>query len=144
MLLTNLAVINLIMAPNRSDQGLSVDFDALCNLMNEATESARELQEQCKKVVDNVEELKSTWKTPAGEKFFNNLDNDWTDGVNKYCLTMETFVEAVKNLTDTMETVLDEYQNTVYLSERHDIYFHNTATAIPIYRNISGTSNLAN
>ena len=64
MLFTSLV---MVMAPNRSDQGLSVDFEALQKLMNEAVESATELQEQCKRVVDNVEALKTSWKTPAGE-----------------------------------------------------------------------------
>ena len=119
MLFTSLV---MVMAPNRSDQGLSVDFEALQKLMNEAVESATELQEQCKRVVDNVEALKTSWKTPAGEKFFENLDTDWADGVEKYCLTMQTFVDAIKNLTETMEIVANECQSTVYLSEGPFVY----------------------
>ena len=48
------------------------------------------------KLNQSLEQLKKDWNTPAGDKFFQDLEDDWSDQVAQYT----KIVDAVSDLLD--------------------------------------------
>ena len=44
----------------------------------------------------SMEELKNSWKTPAGEKFFNDVSSDLTEMIQKYSTVTECIIELLQ------------------------------------------------
>ena len=68
-----------------------------CKKMNE------ELINTNNELRNNLKTLKKDWNTPAGKRFFTNLDEDWETMVNQYSKITESICQL-------LETALKEYQ----------------------------------
>lgn len=92
-------------------------------------EKIRSMKERCDDLINNeengltavanklnesLEGLKNDWHTPAGEKFFADLDDEWTEQVEKYV----GIVEAVSGL---LEVAITEYTPVKEMAEQLNI-----------------------
>lgn len=47
-------------------------------------------------ITSSMEKLKESWKTPAGEKFFNDVSSDLTEMVQKYSTITECIIALLQ------------------------------------------------
>ena len=73
---------------------LKFDLDAMREMKQELTETAQEISEAKKNTFQALEVLKKKWDTPAGKKFFSDMDTSWATDVDKYI----TIIQAVEKL----------------------------------------------
>lgn len=73
---------------------LKFDLDAMREMKQKLTETAQEISEIKKNTFDSLEKLKEKWNTPAGKKFFSDMDTGWATDVDKYI----TIIHAVEEL----------------------------------------------
>lgn len=79
---------------------LKFNVEEITSMRNKLQETARELGEFKTTLLQELEALKSNWKTPAGKTFTESVDTDWAKQVEKYI----TIVEAVDELLAVAET----------------------------------------
>ena len=60
-------------------------------------------------LLQEVEQLKNNWKTPAGKKFTEEVDTDWAKQVDKY----STIIDAVDELLEVAEKSYKEVEEEV-------------------------------
>lgn len=79
---------------------LKFDVDEITSMRTKLQDTARELAEFKTTLLQELEILKSEWRTAAGKKFTEDFNNDWAKQVEKYI----TIIEAVDELLAVAET----------------------------------------
>lgn len=79
---------------------LKFNVERISSMRTKLQETAKELGEFKTTLLQELELLKSNWKTPAGKTFTESVDTDWAKQVEKYI----TIVEAVDELLSVAET----------------------------------------
>lgn len=98
---------SLALGPN-SEKELSFDIENFRKIRNEAQANTEEIIQQKDRVQASIEQLKEKWKTPAGEYFFKNFDNDWIVAVENYKKTMQVFIDVMDDVIDILSKVETE------------------------------------
>lgn len=59
----------------------------------------------------NLEDLRNKWNTPAGRKFFQDLEDDWSDQVAQYTKIVGAVSELLQEAITQYEPVKDAAKN---------------------------------
>lgn len=81
---------------------LKFNVDKLNSMKTKCEDAGNDLDTLSAELSDNLEQLKEDWNTPAGTKFFSELQDDWTEQVEQY----KKFTTAIKEL---LEDAIKEY-----------------------------------
>lgn len=92
----------LLLFPPNSLNELSFDLDNLRKIRDQAAQNRDETNRQKIQVLESINSLKGSWKTPAGKKFFTNFDTDWVTAVDNYLKTMTVFVDVLDDVIDIL------------------------------------------
>lgn len=79
---------------------LKFDVSAISSMRSKLQETSTELSELSTTLLSEIEILKQSWKTPAGEVFVEKFDTGWADEVTKYI----SIIDAVNQLLSVAET----------------------------------------
>ena len=90
---------------------LKYDIEEIDNMKNKLETMASELQECKRNVNKSLTNLKVGWKTPAGKKFFEDVDIKWRDETDKYIKTINAVKELLEEASMHYETVSDTINN---------------------------------
>ncbi len=93
-------VYDLVLPENRGRE-LSFDVDSFRKIKTETENTIIKLQKARSDTMQSIEELRSSWKTPAGEVFFQEMDNSWVTSVEKYESTLKVFSDILDELIET-------------------------------------------
>ncbi|MBQ2943226.1 MAG: WXG100 family type VII secretion target [Ruminococcus sp.] len=80
-------------------KSLKFDVEEISSMRTKLQDTATELKDLKVRLLQELETLKSKWKTPAADTFTKGVDNDWAKQVDKYV----TIVEAVDELLAVAE-----------------------------------------
>lgn len=94
---------------------LKFDIEMLKNMKDRCDALAQDLDTTSSNLKESLEQLKKDWHTPAGEKFFKDLDDDWTEQVEHY----KKIVSAVSSL---LNAAINKYQNVE--NEANNLHFY--------------------
>ena len=81
---------------------LEFDVDKLRSTREKCEELTKALEERQKGLQSSLETLKKGWNTPAGKKFFETKDNDWSEQVNHY-------IDIAKAVISLLDCAIKEY-----------------------------------
>lgn len=79
---------------------LKFDVSAISSMRSKLQDTSTELSELSTTLLGEVDTLKQSWKTPAGEVFVEKFDTGWAEQVQKYI----TIIDAVDQLLSVAET----------------------------------------
>lgn len=83
---------------------LKFDVNEITHMRKEIQNTASDLADFKKKLLQEVEVLKNEWKTPAGQKFISEVDTDWAVQVDEYIKIInavdELLAEAESNYSE--------------------------------------------
>ena len=85
---------------------LKFDVEEIREMRNKINSTSSDLRNLKNRLLKEIEELKGDWKTPAGKKFFENVDADWAQQVDKYLKV----IEAVDELLEVAEKAYKEVE----------------------------------
>ena len=91
---------------------LEFDVEKISSMRTKLQDTARELGEFKTTLLQELELLKSEWRTEAGRKFAADFNTDWAKQVEKYI----TIIEAVDELLAVAETdykAVEEKANSI-------------------------------
>lgn len=88
---------------------LKFDVAKISEMRKKIQDTATELEDFKTSLLQEVETLKTNWKTPAGKKFTERVDTDWAKQVEKYV----TIIGAVDELLDVAEKTYQEVEDEV-------------------------------
>lgn len=78
---------------------LKFNVEKISKMRTKIQETATELMEFKTTLLQEVDNLKKNWQTPAGKKFTSEVNTDWAKQVEKYV----TIIEAVDELLEVAE-----------------------------------------
>ena len=78
---------------------LKFDVSEIQKMRAQIQTTSKDLANFKTSLLQEVENLKNNWKTPAGKKFTEEVDTDWAKQVDKYI----TIIEAVDELLEVAE-----------------------------------------
>lgn len=58
-----------------------------------------------------LEQLKKDWNTPAGDKFFQDLEDDWSDQVSQYTKIVGAVADLLQEAITQYEPVKEAAEN---------------------------------
>ncbi len=87
---------------------LKFDVSAISSMRSKLQDTSTKLSNLSTTLLGQVETLKQSWKTPAGEVFVEKFDTGWADQVQKYI----TIIDAVDQLLSVAETHYAEVEET--------------------------------
>ena len=79
---------------------LKFNVSSISSMRSELRKKATELSTLSTDLLAEIEALRETWKTPAGEVFFEKFDTGWSEEVKKYI----TIIDAVDELLSVAES----------------------------------------
>ena len=88
---------------------LKFDVAKISEMRKKIQDTATELEDFKTSLLQEVETLKTNWKTPAGKKFTESVDTDWAKQVEKYV----TIIGAVDELLDVAEKTYQVVEDEV-------------------------------
>lgn len=88
---------------------LKFDVAEFSKMRKKIQETSRELSELKTSLLQELEDLKEDWNTPAGKKFTAEVDTDWAKQVDKYI----TIIDAVEELIEVAEKSYGEVEEIV-------------------------------
>lgn len=94
---------------------LKFDVDKISEMKRLCDNSCAELDTLNSDLNSKLEELKKQWNTPAGDKFFQDLSDDWSDQVAQY----KKITSAISSLLEeaiTQYTSVEEAANNLKFS----------------------------
>lgn len=62
-------------------------------------------------LLNKLGELKQDWNTPAGEKFFTDLETNWTNQVSQYVNVLEAIILLLDTAITNYNPVAEEVSN---------------------------------
>ncbi len=78
---------------------LKFDIDAITSMRTKLQDTIKDLSDFKTSLLQELDILKSNWRTPAGKNFTDNVSTDWAPQVDKYI----TIVQAVDELLAAAE-----------------------------------------
>ncbi len=75
---------------------LKFDIEKLNSMIKKCENAKTDLEEKDKELSRNLETLREDWNTPAGDKFFRDLDDDWTKQVAQYTKITGAIIELLE------------------------------------------------
>lgn len=78
---------------------LKFDVEEIRRMRKKIQDTATELKEFKVSLLQELENLKNGWKTPAGKRFVADVDTDWAKQVDQYVV----IIEAVDKLLEVAE-----------------------------------------
>lgn len=88
--------------------GLEYDVAALNAMKKSVDDTCTEVKESKKNLIQNLDSLKTAWNTPAGKKFFQDIDTDWGPKVDKYAAALDTLSQMLESASKSYKTLDDE------------------------------------
>lgn len=82
---------------------LQFDLEKIKDMKTACETAKMDLEKLDTELTSKLEQLKKDWNTPAGDKFFEELDNDWTAQVQSYTRITGAIVEL-------LEAAIAEYE----------------------------------
>lgn len=82
---------------------LQFNLEKIKDMKTACEKAITDLEKTDTELTKKLEQLKNDWNTPAGDKFFDELDNDWTAQVQSYTRITEAIVEL-------LEAAINEYE----------------------------------
>lgn len=82
---------------------LKFDVDKLRSMKSKCENAKTDLEGKNQELRSGLEQLKKDWNTPAGDKFFQDLDDDWTKQVEQY-------TKITGAITELLEAAIREYE----------------------------------
>lgn len=83
---------------------LKYDLDSLGNLSQTIGSLSQELSELHTTIQEQMKQLRQDWDTPAGRKFFETQNTDWSAEVKNY-------VKILSTLKDMIDYAIGQYDN---------------------------------
>lgn len=75
---------------------LKFDVDEIKSMRQKLQGAAADLKDCNDTVKEGIEKLRNEdWKTPAGKKFMENVNTDWSEQVEKYVKVLNTLDELL-------------------------------------------------
>lgn len=93
---------------------LRFDIEAISSMRKKLRETANELDDYKTTLIKEVEALKANWKTPAGEKFTQKIDTDWSKQVEKYIRIINAVDELLEVAEADYEAVAEKAQTVSF------------------------------
>lgn len=87
---------------------LKFDTDALSALAAAIESAISDIEEQHRKVEENIASLKVGWNTPAGKSFFEKVDTNWSPEVKNFTDILETLRTMVYNAVNEYADLKEE------------------------------------
>ena len=87
---------------------LEFDIDKLIATKNLCNEVATSLKNKKDSLIGILENLRKEWNTPAGEKFFNEQNDDWAAQTDNYIRITEAIAKLMESAISEYEQVADE------------------------------------
>lgn len=87
---------------------LKFDIEKLENIKTECEAAKDQLTKLDTELSKSLEELKNQWKTPAGKKFFDDLDEDWSKQVQQYTKITGAIVKLLDKALESYRPVEEE------------------------------------
>lgn len=75
---------------------LKFDVEKISKMRKDIEKTASELIELKNTLLNQIEELKNNWQTPAGRKFTEEVDTNWAKQVDQYVKIMNALDELLK------------------------------------------------
>lgn len=88
---------------------LKFDVSEIQKMRTQIQTTSKDLADFKTSLLQEVEQLKNNWKTPAGKKFIEEVDTDWAKQVDKYI----TIIDAVDELLEVAEKTYKEVEEEV-------------------------------
>lgn len=88
---------------------LKFDVSKITSMRTKLQTTATELSELSTTLLAEVETLKQSWKTPAGEVFIEKFDTGWAEEVKKYV----EIIDAVDQLLAVAESNYADVEDAV-------------------------------
>ena len=85
---------------------LMFDVSKIKSMRSKLKTTATDLSDLSTTLLTEVETLKQSWKTPAGEVFIEKFDTGWADEVKKYI----EIIDAIDQLLEIAETNYSEVE----------------------------------
>lgn len=87
---------------------LQFDLEKIKDMKTACETAKMDLEKLDTELTSKLEQLKKDWNTPAGDKFFEELDNDWTAQVQSYTRITGAIVELLEAAIAEYESVETE------------------------------------
>lgn len=87
---------------------LEFDIDKLIATKKLCNEVATSLKNKKDSLIGILENLRKEWNTPAGEKFFNEQNDDWAAQTDNYIRITEAIAKLMESAISEYEQVADE------------------------------------
>lgn len=87
---------------------LTFDLDELKELRDGTEEVCKKLINQRDSLKKGLEQLRKDWKTPCGNYFFSQLDDDWESDVAKFISTISMFKDILSDSIEKFKKVEDK------------------------------------
>lgn len=88
---------------------LKFNVSEISKMRTQIQTTSKDLAEFKILLLQEVENLKNNWKTPAGKKFTAEVDTDWAKQVDQYI----TIIDAVDELLEVAEKAYKEVEDEV-------------------------------
>ena len=88
---------------------LKFDVSEISKMRTQIQNTSTDLANFKDSLLKEVDNLKTSWKTPAGKKFTKEVDTDWAKQVDKYI----TIINAVDELLEVAEKSYREVEEEV-------------------------------
>lgn len=87
---------------------LKFDVSEISKMRTQIQNTSKDLASFKTTLLQEVENLKNNWKTPAGKKFTEEVDTDWAKQVDKYITIIDTVDELLEVAEKSYREVEEE------------------------------------
>lgn len=84
---------------------LKFDISQINAMEKKIQDTAKDLGKLKEDLIESINQLKEDWKTPAGEKFMNDVDTDWSVQIDKYIKILDAVNQLLKAAATEYEKV---------------------------------------
>jgi len=85
---------------------LKINIEELTLAKTKFSDTADKLETLRDGIESSLTQLRTDWNTPAGVKFFETQDCDWTPQVQKY-------IDRTKAAAELLQSAINSYQTTI-------------------------------